>query len=123
MTQRIVVVEDDPHVRGMLGMLLEALGYAPTMTADIASGAAAVAEATPYAVLCDVHLRHEDGLSLAEAIRAAHRDLRIIVMTGVATMSDVGPRVAAIAATLLHKPFEPAELVAAIELGRSSDPR
>lgn len=102
-------------------MLLEALGYAATMTDTIAAGAAAVAAAKPHAVLCDVHLRHEDGLALAESIRAAHQDLRIVVMTGVASMSDVRPRVAAIEATLLHKPFDPADLVAAIEMGRSSD--
>jgi DNA-binding response OmpR family regulator len=121
MTHRIVVIEDDPHVRGMLGLLLEALGYTPTMTENVAAGTAAVAAVLPYAVLCDVHLRHEDGLALAESLRVEYPDLRIVIMTGVTTMSDVGPRVAAIGATLLHKPFEPAELVAAIERGREFD--
>jgi DNA-binding NtrC family response regulator len=65
---RILVVDDEPLIRGTLAELLEQEGY-QVATASDAAGALELAAAAPFdLLLCDVQLPDQDGVTLLERI-------------------------------------------------------
>jgi putative two-component system response regulator len=79
----VLIVDDDPGVRGVMKRWLEAGGYL-VATASSAEEALERLEASPPAVaLCDIRMPGHDGLWLAERIRQQFPDTAIIMATGV----------------------------------------
>lgn len=66
---RILVVEDNPLNRELLCGWLEAEGHEVLSAEDLAAARHMLTAQEPDAVLLDVQLGHEDGLSLAEWMR------------------------------------------------------
>jgi two-component system cell cycle response regulator DivK len=69
MKHRILVIEDNPANRELLCDWLEAQGYQPIAAENLEQAFAAFKSELPDAVLLDVQLGAEDGLSLARWIR------------------------------------------------------
>ena len=69
MTHRILVVEDNELNRELLCDWLEAENYQVASAANLEQAFAAVQETPPGAVLLDIQLGDQDGLSLASWIR------------------------------------------------------
>ena len=69
MKHHILVVEDNPLNRELLCDWLEAEGYQVCSAGTLSSAMASMQQGPPDAVLLDVQLGHEDGLSLAAWIR------------------------------------------------------
>jgi CheY-like chemotaxis protein len=90
MTHRILVVEDNPLNRELLCDWLETEGYDVVSAASLAEAFAALEDETPSAVLLDVQLGAENGLSLAERARNDSRFQRlpIIAVTAHAMVTD-----------------------------------
>jgi two-component system OmpR family response regulator len=112
--ERVLIVEDDPEVREMMGEYLETHGYQVTLCGNGEAMRQAVAESVPQVVLLDLNLPGEDGLSLARWLRGNH-DVAIIMVTASAEVVDrvVGLEVGA--DDYLSKPFDPRELRARIK--------
>lgn len=106
---RVLVVEDDPEIRTMLGEYLTAHGYDVTLTDCGEAMRAALAKQVPDVVLLDVNLPGEDGLTLARHLRERF-PLGIIMVTGAGEIIDrvVGLEVGA--DDYITKPFDPREL-------------
>jgi DNA-binding response OmpR family regulator len=110
---RVLIVDDDPSVRGMLREYLEGHGYA---VADAASGAQMrerLEADLPDVVLLDLRLPGEDGLALARYLRERH-NVGIIMVTA---SGDVVDRVVGLeigADDYIAKPCELRELMARI---------
>lgn len=111
---RLLIVDDDASVRAMLREYLEDHGFA----VDEAGGGAQMRErleaALPDAVLLDLRLPGEDGLSLARYLRE-HYDVGIIMVTA---SGDVVDRVVGLelgADDYVAKPFDPRELLARVK--------
>jgi two-component system cell cycle response regulator DivK len=66
---RILVVEDNSLNRELLCDWLEAEGHKVLSAEDLAAARHVLTDQQPDAVLLDVQLGHEDGLSLAEWMR------------------------------------------------------
>ncbi|MFY9529030.1 MAG: response regulator [Candidatus Acidiferrales bacterium] len=79
----ILVVEDNQLNRELLCDWLETRGYEVVSASDLKEGFAAVEKAKPHAVLLDVQLGADDGLSLAAWIReqTALRHIPVIAVT------------------------------------------
>lgn len=94
MKPRILVVEDNPLSRELLCDWLETEGYEVTSTADLKSAFAAVRSHQPHAVLLDIQVGGDDGLSLATWIRQepAFRGIPVIAVTAHA-MADERQRI------------------------------
>jgi putative two-component system response regulator len=112
----ILVVEDDPSVRSLLVTILRREGY---RTAEAASGPEALERARARdidAVLLDVGLPGQDGLSVCQALRAdaATLLLPIILLTGSNSTDDLVRGLDAGADDFLGKPFRTPELLARI---------
>ena len=69
MAYHILLVDDAPELRRMVGELLEGAGYAVTLAADCAQARRAWTESQPDAALLDVMLPDGDGFSLLEELR------------------------------------------------------
>jgi CheY-like chemotaxis protein len=90
MTHRILVVEDNLLNRELLCDWLETEGFAVVSAASLTEAFAALEDEAPHAVLLDVQLGVEDGLSLAEWIRSDSRlrSLPVIAVTAHAMVTD-----------------------------------
>jgi len=112
--EHVLIVEDDPEVREMMGEYLETHGYQVTLCGNGEAMRKALAESVPHVVLLDLNLPGEDGLSLARWLRANH-DVAIIMVTAASEVVDrvVGLEVGA--DDYLAKPFDPRELRARLK--------
>lgn len=110
MAERVLVVEDDARLAGMLS---EYLGEAGFRVAIAANGADAIAMSKDEhaAMILDLTLPDVDGLDVCRAVRAKS-DMPILMLTarGEATDRIVGLELGA--DDYLPKPFEPRELLA-----------
>ena len=76
--QKVLVVDDEPTARELIGAVLHEAGYAPLLAAGGAEAIAALEQA-PSAAVLDLALRGSSGLDLLEHLRG----LPVIVLTGV----------------------------------------
>ena len=83
MKQHILVVDDEPPIRQLLGSYFAKHGYEVITAAD-ATEAFAKADNVPLnLVILDVLLPDTDGLEILEKLKSAHPNLPIIIMTGI----------------------------------------
>lgn len=90
MNHRILVVEDNLLNRELLCDWLQTEGYIAVAAASLKEAFDAFVHEPPNAVLLDVQLGAEDGLSLAEWIRtdSQFRSLPVIAVTAHAMVTD-----------------------------------
>jgi DNA-binding response OmpR family regulator len=124
---RVLVLEDEHKLAGVLKRGLQEHGYAVDVAYDGGAGLA-LAELEPYdLVVLDVMLPTLDGLTVRRRLRAAHRNLPVLMLTARDTVDD---RVAGLdsgADDYLVKPFAFRELLARVRAllrrdGLSRDP-
>jgi two-component system OmpR family response regulator len=112
-TTRILIVDDDASLRGLVSDFLARHGYC-MFEADGGPEMRKVLEREPVdVVVLDVMMPGEDGLSLARSL-AHRRDLAIIMVSALGSETDriIGLEVGA--DDYLPKPFAPRELLARI---------
>lgn len=115
--RHVYLVDDDDAIRRSASFMLKTSGFT---VATFASGTDFLNEARDLdagCVLLDVRMPDIDGLTVQSELKARGIALPVIVMTG---HGDVTVAVAAMkagAVDFLEKPFEKAELVAALEDG------
>lgn len=90
MKRRILVVEDNPANRELLCDWLETEGFEVLSAENLEQSFAALKVQPPQAVLLDVQLGSEDGLSLAKWIRQEPkmRHIPVIAVTAHAMVTD-----------------------------------
>lgn len=90
MSRRILVVEDNLLNLELLCDWLDTEGYTPVAAVNLREAFAAFVRQPPDAVLLDVQLGLEDGLSLATWIRSdtQFRSLPVIAVTAHAMVTD-----------------------------------
>ena len=108
MKYRILVVEDDPLSRELLCDWLEAEGYEVLSATDLRAAMAVVEAKPPQAVLLDVRLGDEDGLSLAAWMRrhAKLQSIPIIAVTAHAMLTEQERILQAGCNTCVSKPID-----------------
>ena len=84
MTISVLVVEDDPSVRGLLQTLLSAEGYDVATASDGLAGLVKATASHPALVLLDLMMPDLGGVRVLEEMRddADLRDIPVIVVTG-----------------------------------------
>jgi two-component system response regulator MtrA len=113
MRARVLVVDDDPALSEMLGIVLRNEGFEPSFVGDGDSALAAFRAAKPDLVLLDLMLPGTDGLDVCRAIRA-ESGTPIVMLTARADTADVVIGLESGADDYVVKPFKPKELVARI---------
>lgn len=84
MTVTVLVVEDDPSVRGLLQTLLSAEGYEVVTASDGLAGLVKVSSSPPALVLLDLMMPDLGGVRVLEEMRDDPElvDIPVIVVTG-----------------------------------------
>ena len=111
--QRLLIVDDDAGLRGLLTRYLAQEGYRVTAVPDGAAMDACLCKEQADLVILDLMLPGEDGLSIARRLRA-ESDVPIVILSARGEDVDriVGLEVGA--DDYLAKPFNPRELLARI---------
>ncbi len=112
-TPHILIVDDDPRVRRLLGRYLSDEGFLVSEAADGAEMRRNMAAAEFDLVLLDLVIPGDDGLSLAREIRGSC-DVPIIIVTGKGKMVDRVIGLEMGADDYITKPFHLREVLARV---------
>lgn len=104
--RRVLVVDDDPHVRRMTVRLLRAEGFEVNDAADIEAALILFERAAPSHLLVDRVLGGtEDGIHFAERLARRRDGLRVVVTSGQAPTDDQLCSLEATGGRFLAKPY------------------
>ncbi len=115
---RVLVVDDDPVILGLLRVNFEMEGYAVTTACDGVQGLRAAREQHPDVIISDVMMPHMNGLELVAALDAdeATGAIPVILLSARAQETDVSDGLGAGADDYVTKPFDPLELLDRVQL-------
>lgn len=113
MSRRVLVVDDEVHIREVAALALEVIGGYDVLTA--ASGEEAVevaARERPDAILLDVMMPVLDGPATFELMRAREETegIPVVLLTAKVQASEVAAFEELGVAGVVAKPFDPVEL-------------
>jgi signal transduction histidine kinase len=110
----IVLIDDQPELRELMGEILAGAGHHPVLAANGVDGLAAIHREKPDLVLCDIVMPGIDGFGVLQAIRADPQlgSLPFVFLTGEA---EVRQGMLSGADDYLLKPVSAADLLAAID--------
>lgn len=110
---RILVVDDDAHIREVVRYALESAGFVVTEVGDASAAFEAFERERPDAVVLDIVLPGEDGLTVCRELRR-RADVPILFLSSRDEELDriVGLEIGA--DDYVTKPFSPRELVARV---------
>jgi two-component system phosphate regulon response regulator PhoB len=111
--QLIVVADDDPDVRDLLGLQLRSAGYEVVAAADGDEALHAVMEHAPALVLLDVNMPQRSGIDVVARLRAQRetRHLPIMLVSAKGREKDVAYGLEAGADDYITKPYRREELL------------
>jgi CheY-like chemotaxis protein len=114
---KIVVVDDDPMIRTVVGRCLNHFGASVTLCEDAVAGMEAIEQLRPDTVLVDLIMPEQDGFYLLRRIRAFESihnwRAGIVVITGLRD-SELEQELEQSGVTYLAKPFTPRDLFNAV---------
>ena len=115
---RILVADDEPHIRRVLVTILESASFETYEAHDGAEAKAQLNNGTDFDFfLLDLMMPHASGLDVLAAIRShpIHRHTPAIILTAKGQDTDRDAALAAGADDFLTKPFSPKKLLARIQ--------
>ena len=110
----ILIVDDEPSQRRLLGGFVESLGFACREAGSAEEAIEAVGDCRPEMVLLDVRLPGMSGIEAVDRIRDIAADLPVLLITAHADLRDAVKAVKSGAADYLAKPIDLDELRAAL---------
>jgi len=113
MSHKILIVDDDPHIRQVLAFALGKAGMQTSEASDGEDALAAVAAQRPDLVVLDINMPRMDGLDVCRKLRASD-DLPILFLS---SRDDEIDRVLGLELggdDYVVKPFSPREVVARV---------
>lgn len=113
---KILVVEDEAAVRGMVRFALEQAGFGVIEAASALAAQERLADARPQLILMDWMLPDMSGVDLTRRLKKDEysRDIPVIMLTAKSEIDDRVKGLEAGADDYVPKPFSPRELVARI---------
>src|SRR5689334_12349323 len=107
---KILIVDDDPHIRQLVRVFLQREGLATVEAADGVEALATLETATVDLVILDLMMPNMDGWELCRRLRAA-ADVPLLMLTARGETTDKVQGFQLGTDDYLVKPFEPVELV------------
>jgi len=116
MASRVLIVEDEPDIRDLLGFHLEREGYLVSTARTGADALRQIAASPPDLVLLDLMLPEVDGLEVCRRLRRESRTtaLPIVMLTAKGEETDRVLGLEMGADDYVVKPFSPKEVVARV---------
>ncbi|HET8900024.1 MAG TPA: sigma-54 dependent transcriptional regulator [Rhodanobacteraceae bacterium] len=113
---RILVVDDEPDIRELVGDILRDEGYAVELAADAGQARTLRREFTPELILLDIWMPKHDGISLLrEWVEAGPLDATVIMMSGHGTIETAVEATRLGAWDFIEKPISLAKLLLTVQ--------
>lgn len=124
--KNVLVVDDDPSIRAIIRLFLEAAGYDVSEAADGRRGMRALAEMPVDLVILDIFMPEMDGLEVLQQLREHCRACKVMAISGGSAkvgMDLLGHATIFGADTVLEKPFDEATLLTKVRelIGQPGD--
>jgi two-component system nitrogen regulation response regulator NtrX len=111
----VLIIDDEPNIRRMVGALLGAEGYEVRDAPDGASGLARALESEPDVLLVDLMMPGAlDGMATLAKLRESLPDVPVVMMSGRAGLSDAVKATKLGAFNFLEKPLSPQSVLLAL---------
>ena len=111
----VLIIDDEPNIRRMVGALLGAEGYEVRDASDGVTGISRATDNEPDVVLLDLMMPGNlDGMATLERLRADIPDSPVVMMSGKAGLSDAVRATKLGAFTFLEKPLSPEGVLLAL---------
>lgn len=117
----LLLVDDDPTFTEVLGCSLRRRGIDVMCAHDAAAAEACLQSAPCRQAIVDLNLGGESGLNLIPRLLAIHASMRIVVLTGYASIATTVEAMRRGAYNYLPKPADVDTILAAFRDGASSD--
>ncbi len=114
MNERVLLIEDDPGVSEVVGLLLEREGYAVQRAGSAKEARTRVDAAEPDLVITDLKLPDGTGLEVIAAVRARRPRLPIIMITSYSSIESAIAALRGGAVDYVMKPFNNDEFLRAV---------
>jgi DNA-binding NtrC family response regulator len=114
-SRSILLIDDDPEIRGFLGRFFDRRDWIVLAAGDARSAASLYERERPDLVLLDIQLPDLSGLQLLDVFRARDPDATVIMLTGQADVATAVEAMRLGAENFLTKPVELPHLEAATE--------
>ena len=115
MDEHILVVDDEPAVLATCVRALNRVGYLAEGAGDSEAALDRLTQEVFDLLLTDIRMPGRDGLELLAMAKELDPHLSVVMITGYGTMEDALRAIRLGAQGFLLKPFEPAELVEAVQ--------
>jgi two-component system response regulator RegA len=115
MTQQVLVVDDDAIFRQLLGRRLEKQGWGVFLAANAAEAEALARQHRPLACVLDMKMPGASGLELVSRLLAIEPLMRIVMLTGYASIATAVEAIKRGASHYLAKPASVEEILAALQ--------
>ncbi|MBC8120470.1 MAG: response regulator [Gemmatimonadaceae bacterium] len=112
---KLLVVDDEPDARKLLGLLLEGCGAQVTVASSSAEALRVIEVANPDVLVSDIGMPEQDGYELIQQVRGRGFAVPAVALTAYARSEDRMRALATGFDTHVPKPVEIAELVAVIQ--------
>ena len=112
--RRVLVIDDEPAVLRVLGLLLQRNGFAVDSAADASEGLKQLESNSYHCVLSDIIMPGLSGLDFLRELRRHDLDVPVILMTAGPTLDSALDAIEYGAQSYLLKPVEPEALVQAV---------
>jgi DNA-binding NtrC family response regulator len=111
MTRTILIIDDEPNMRWVLGRALEQAGYTVQGAGGGEEAASLLLREAIDLVLLDLKLKGEDGLTILRRLRERQPELVVIMLTAYGTVPTAVEAMQLGAADFLRKPFDVEEVI------------
>jgi DNA-binding response OmpR family regulator len=114
MMQKILIVEDEPHIAALISRTLQEAGYETFVALDGKMALSLLDSLTPHLIVTDLIMPQMGGQELCQHIRERKNNLPIIMLTALSNTEDVVQGLDAGADDYMVKPFRVPELLARV---------
>ncbi|PIQ82574.1 MAG: diguanylate cyclase response regulator [Candidatus Omnitrophica bacterium CG11_big_fil_rev_8_21_14_0_20_64_10] len=116
--KKVLVVDDDPDIRDVIRLTLEEEGYEISEAPNGAEGVEQVRQSPPDLILLDFTMPKMDGGQVCQALKKdlLLQHVPIIMLTSRGEVADKVQGINVGADDYMTKPFEPAELLARVQM-------
>jgi DNA-binding NtrC family response regulator len=83
MKKKILIIDDEVHIRELLQQFFTAQGYLVTTTASAAEALTSIQRNVPDLILSDLQLEDADGLEMIDQLKKVLPATPVILLTGV----------------------------------------
>ena len=110
MSDKILIVDDEPGMRSLLARVMEKEGYSVTAVPGGAEALDLIGAGDWQLVIADIDMPGMDGIELLKRIRSGDRELPVVMITAYATVESAVEAMKLGARDYITKPFQVDEL-------------